>query len=180
MQEWWTDFYDEVIADILLCHDPVAIEKNADFILDLFRLAGRSIIFDQCSGQGDLSLAFAKRGMQTVGVDQATKYVEAAREKVRAQNVDCHFEVGDANRFVTRLPCDAAVNWHTSFGYSAYDCDNIQMLQCAYDSLRPGGQYVLDYLFPTAIVKNFQPRREYQSTKSNFANAASSVIYMPP
>ena len=169
MQEWWENFYNDIMADILLHHDPAVTDRNAAFILDLFRLAGRSVIFDQCAGQGDLSIALARRGMRTIGVEQAVKYVETARQKALVEKVDCHFETGDANRFVTPTPCDAAVNWYTSFGYSAHDSDNILMLQRAYDSLKPGGQYVLDYLFPTAIVRNFQPRREYETIKDGHA-----------
>src|ERR1700722_9844297 len=134
MGKWWTEFYDDVVASALLEHDPIRLSKTADFVISGCELAKDNLIFDQCCGQGDLSIALARRGMHTIGIDQSATYIKAAAEKAWMRRLDCRFECREAESFVAPRPCDAAINWHTSFGYYENDDENLQLLLRAYES----------------------------------------------
>lgn len=51
---------------------------------------------------------------------------------------------------------DLVINWHTSFGYSRNDNDNIEMLKRAYESLKENGAFIMEYINFEFVVKNFK------------------------
>jgi len=56
------------------------------------------------------------------------------------------FQSADAFTYKTEQPVDAAINWSTSCGYMRDDEKNIQMFNRAYDSLKPGGRFAVQYM----------------------------------
>ena len=66
------------------------------------------------------------------------------------------FHVADAFAFVAPRPCDAAFNWFTSFGYHRDDRVNQGMLSRAFESLRPGGRFALDYVCVPRVLREFR------------------------
>lgn len=160
MTDWWKDFFDDDYARYGLgATDPQVIEQIVGFLISTLYLAPGSnqTVFDQCCGVGRLSLPLAARGFRVVGVDQVKSYVEQASREAASRELDCAFHCADAGEFVSPKPCDAAFNWFTSFGYSADDTQNIRMMQRVFDSLKPGGRFVLDYLNFPRMFANMQP-----------------------
>jgi SAM-dependent methyltransferase len=146
MTNWWAELYDDQLADVLLdSTDAAADDATVRFLVEVLELEAGSRVFDQCAGTGRLSIPLARWGAQVVGVEQAARYVERARVRAREAGVDATFIAGDAFEVVPDAPCDAAINWWTSFGYLPDDAGNARMLRRAFEALVPGGRFALDY-----------------------------------
>ena len=64
--------------------------------------------------------------------------------------------MADAFEFVPDHPCAAAFNWGSSFGYADADRQNIKMLERAFESLKPGGRFILDYQNIPGVLRDFR------------------------
>lgn len=156
---WWHEFHDDLLASILLERtDPAELEKTLDFIIEVLELAPGARIFDQCCGIGSLARPLAARGFGVVAVDQAEGYIERARvEAEREPGLDLSYRAADARAYRPQDSVDGVINWWTSFGYAEEDDDNAQMLARAYESLRPGGIFLLDTMNAPGVLRHFQP-----------------------
>ncbi|HEY9703765.1 MAG TPA: class I SAM-dependent methyltransferase [Allocoleopsis sp.] len=160
---WWDNFFDETFADLLLERPTQKqIEEVGDFLVNTLQLKAGNTVFDQCCGSGDIACELAKRGINIIGVDQCEPYINRARKKAEKELLSIDFQVGYALNFVSSKPCDAVLNWYTSFGYSEDDQVNIKMLKCAYESLKFGGYFILDYTNPAYIFTNFQEHKFFK------------------
>lgn len=144
-EQWWIDFFDDAFADQYLArHHPSQIRDVIDFLTRTMKLAAGDIVFDQCCGIGNISAALAEEGFKTIGVDVVPSYIERAKKNAKENKLKCKFFEKDARAFITDVPCDAAFNWWTSFGYFENDADNQKLLDCANLSLKKGGIFILD------------------------------------
>lgn len=154
---WWTELYDDVLADVLLVReDEAEVEATVDFLHRHLRLRPGDAVFDQCCGIGSLSLPLARRGLRCFGVDLMPSYIDRARRAAQAAYLPVSFEVGDAFEHVTPERCHGAFNWWTSFGYAEDDLLNGRMLACAWHSLAPGGSFALDTMNAPGVLRSFR------------------------
>ncbi len=157
INNWWDNFFDETFADLLLERpNQQELEKVTNFLLNELNLNPGNTVFDQCCGSGDIACQLAKKDLNVIGVDQCESYINRAIKKAEKEHFKIDFQVGDALNFVSLKPCDAVINWYTSFGYSEDDQVNLKMIECAYQSLKIGGYFILDYTNPAYIFQNFQ------------------------
>jgi 2-polyprenyl-3-methyl-5-hydroxy-6-metoxy-1,4-benzoquinol methylase len=140
---------------LLVRDDANEVERTLHFLQEKLLLTSGTRVYDQCCGIGSLSIPLASLGHQVVGVDQCARYIERA-EQAKPEAIQLQFTAADACEFVCEEPCDAVFNWWTSFGYAPTDQQNLQMLRRAYESLKPGGRFALDYLNVPGILRNFQ------------------------
>jgi SAM-dependent methyltransferase len=155
--DWWTTLYDDVLAELVLVRrDPEELRATVAFLGDVLGLRPGAVVFDQCCGIGSLSMPLAEAGAHVLGVDQCAAYVERARREAGARGLPCTFHTADAFEFVPAQPCDAALNWATSFGYAADDRRNRDMLRRACAALRAGGRFVLDYHNIPFVLRHFR------------------------
>ncbi|MCA9549815.1 MAG: methyltransferase domain-containing protein [Myxococcales bacterium] len=153
---WWADLYDDLLADVLLTRaDAAETERTLALLTEVLALGPRSRVFDQCCGIGSLSVPLARRGHDVVGVDLMPGYV--ARANAAAEGTSARHEAADAFSYAVKPACDAAYNWWTSFGYAERDEDNRRMLERAFESLRPGGRFALDFMNAYQVVRHFAP-----------------------
>jgi SAM-dependent methyltransferase len=158
LTEWWSDLYDDLLADVLLDGTTGAeVDATVRFLVGELALSPGDRVFDQCSGTGRLSIPLARWGAEVVGVEQSARYVEQARSRARAAGVAPVFTVGDAFEHVPSQPCAAAINWWTSFGYLPDDDANARMLHRAYEALAPGGRFALDAPNVPGLLAAFRP-----------------------
>lgn len=157
---WLAGFYDELLADVLLVREPTEVEGTLSFLQRALELGPGARLFDQCCGIGSLALPLAERGFEVWGVDQCEPYIERGRREAEAQGLAslCHLEIADACSYVPSTPCDGAINWWTSLGHVGSDEGDRAMLQRAFEALRPGGRFALDYMNVPGIMRSFQPR----------------------
>lgn len=143
--EWWLSFFAGApFEHFLERKDSQELAQTVDCLWQSLRLSPGDTVFDQCCGTGQLSLPLARRGARVVGVDICQRFIDLARQAADAEQLNCTFVVQDAFDFVPAFPCDAAINWWTSFGYAQDDRRNARMLERAHESLRPGGRFALD------------------------------------
>ena len=152
--DWWRTFYDDRFTAARLPADS-AVEAVADFLVDTLGVKRGDSVFDQCCGTGRIGHALARRGAHVVGVDVNPRYIaQACAAAVAAQH---QWFTADAFTFVTPLPCAAAFNWFTSFGFSADDHDNLAMLRCAQASLAPQGMFALETFHTPYVLAHLRP-----------------------
>jgi SAM-dependent methyltransferase len=145
MTEWWTDLYDDHLADMMLEGGSAGeVDATLRFFIEHLAIKPGDRVFDQCCGIGRLSIPLARWGAEVVGVEQAARYVDRARVNAAAAGVAPAFTIGDAFAFVPDRPCAAAFNWWTSFGYLSDDNANARMLRRAFEALAPGGRFAID------------------------------------
>jgi SAM-dependent methyltransferase len=158
MTDWWSELYDDLLADVLLDGTTDAeVDATVLFLARELALSPGDRVFDQCCGTGRLAIPLARWGAEVVGVEQAARYVERARERARAAGVAPAFTVGDAFEHVPDRPCAAAINWWTSFGYLPDDDANARMLRRAFEALAPGGRFALDMPNVPGLLAAFRP-----------------------
>lgn len=155
---WWEDLYDNTVADLFMARrEPDELEATLAFLTQHLRLGAGHRVFDQCCGIGSLSLPLAARGIEIVGTDACAAYICRAADAANRTQLPARYFVADAFEFVPDVPCDAAFNWWTSFGYAAEDSRNVQMLCRACDALKPGGMFALDFLNAAQVLSQFHP-----------------------
>ncbi len=164
-ERWWDDFFDDDFAALWLSDDdPRERDQRTTGLMRLLDLGAGSRLFDQCCGVGRVAVPLVERGVHVHGVDGVASYVERARAGCQAlpdaSRGEFRFERADAFTHVPSTPCDAAINWYTSFGYAADDAANGAMLRCAHDALRAGGHFALDYPDMERVRACFRPRSE--------------------
>ncbi len=156
--EWWTTLYDEHLAEVLLVRkDDVELQKTLRFLHTHLRLQPDARIFDQCCGIGSLAIPLTAQGFCISGCDLGQGYIERANEEARRAGLTVDLHHADAFDYVPHEPCDAAFNWWTSFGYADSDTQNAQMLKRAFEALKPGGCFALDFMNVPGVLRSFQP-----------------------
>jgi SAM-dependent methyltransferase len=164
--DWWQSLYDETVAEIFLVRkDSEELTAAVAFLFAQLGLTPGAMVFDQCCGIGSLAVPLAARGVRVVGVDQAPGYIERASRTARQENAACEFHAADAMDFVPGVPCDGAFNWGSGFGY-ADDDRNRLMLRRAFEALRPGGCFLLDYQNIARVLRDFQACLVHRHTTS--------------
>jgi SAM-dependent methyltransferase len=155
--QWWKSFYDETFVNLLLLwKDQEEIDLTTNFLIEKLELKENSRVFDQCCGVGSLSIPLAKKGMEIIGVDLGADLIKQAQKEAKELKLKCNFYSTDAFEFVPKIQCDAAFNWHTSFGYSENTKVNLLMLKCAFESIKPKGHFILDFPNIVCTLKNFE------------------------
>lgn len=155
---WWTELYDDALADVLLERtDEVATARTIRFLRRVLELEPGDRVLDQCCGIGSLAIPLAREGFEVLGVDQAAAYIHRAIAAARAADVDARFFIGDAFTWRPERMCNAAFNWWTSFGYALRDAENRKMLERAAQAIVPGGKFALDFMNVPQVLRAFQP-----------------------
>ncbi len=160
---WWESFYEDTPFDIYLArNNQVELEQTLAFLRDRLRLSPGARVFDQCCGLGGVSIPLAQLGFSVTGVDLCSKYIRKAKLEAERLGVTAQFHEGDACEFVPTESADGAFNWFTSFGYFESDADNIKMLKRAFEAIKPGAYFALEFANIPFIIRNF--RDEMKST----------------
>ncbi len=163
--EWWTGFFDDVFAAVVLERpDPQERADTNAFLARHLNLRAGDHVFDQCCGTGGVSIPLAHAGYRVSGVDIIPSYIETALLSAASEGVQglCSFACADGRDYVPQgAPCDAVINWYTSFGYSPDDADNIRMLHCAAAALKEGGKIALDLTNMAASLRAAEQERHY-------------------
>lgn len=157
-EEWWKDFHLPEMGDVLLQRSEDQLSQTLDFLKGELALRPGNHIFDQCCGIGSLSLPLAQEGLRVTGCDLFEPYIaRAKRDAADLPSGSTEFYCADAFEYTPKRSCEAAFNWYSSFGYAANDAVNQQMLDRAFESLKPGGKFALDVPSVPYLLRNFNP-----------------------
>jgi SAM-dependent methyltransferase len=121
---------------------------------DLHRNSGPHIL-DLCCGFGRITAELARRGFAAVGVDITESYLRTAREDAAYEQLDIEYVREDARVFRRPGFFDVAVNLYISFGYFKKREDDLKTARNVYDSLKPGGAFIIETLGKEIAVRDF-------------------------
>lgn len=120
-------------------------------------------VLDLNCGIGRHSVELARRGIEVVGTDLSSLYVEIAEKRAREEKVEgkVRFRVADMREIASALtgekPFDGIANLWTSFGFYDDETNNEILRQCR-DLVRSGGFFALDIINRDWVVRNFEER----------------------
>jgi SAM-dependent methyltransferase len=112
-------------------------------------------ILDLCCGFGRITAELARRGFAAVGVDITESYLRTAREDAAYEGLDIEYIREDARVFRRPGFFDAVVNLYISFGYFKEKGDDLKTARNAWDSLKPGGAFIIETLGKEIAVRDF-------------------------
>ena len=115
-------------------------------------------VLDLCCGMGRHSLALADAGFHVTGVDLSDVLLDEARRLDSSRRVV--WMKGDMRAVPLDKPFDAVVNLFTSFGYFSEDGENLKVLKEMHRLLKPGGQFLIDFLNPAVVRRRLVPYSE--------------------
>jgi SAM-dependent methyltransferase len=112
-------------------------------------------ILDLCCGFGRITSELSRRGFAACGVDITESYLRTACEDAAHENLDIEYVKADARSFIRPAFFDAAVNLYISFGYFEDPEDDFAMVRNVYESLKPGGAFIIETLGKEIAVRDF-------------------------
>jgi SAM-dependent methyltransferase len=134
------------------------IESSDGEVANILKLCGGEArtALDLCCGPGRMSVALAKRGIRTTGVDLSTFLLDKAKARAGEAGVEVEWVREDMRRFVRAEAFDLAINVFTSFGYFAEPEENLRVLENVQRSLRPGGCFVIELMNKERLAHVFE------------------------
>ncbi len=141
---WYKDWFNSPFYHKLYFErDEKEAEAFIKKLIELLHPAPGSRMLDVACGKGRHSKTLASLDYQVTGIDISTDSIAFAKT----------FETGNLDFFVhdMRLPAwgnyfDYAFNFFTSFGYFKTRREHDDAIRTIANSLKPGGQFVIDYL----------------------------------
>jgi SAM-dependent methyltransferase len=114
-------------------------------------------VLDLCCGMGRITAELSRRGFSATGVDITAPFLEAAREDAAYERLDIEYVLADVRSFRRPLFFDTAVNLYVSFGYFEDPADDLLAARNVFDSLKPGGSFIIETLGKELAVRDFTP-----------------------
>jgi len=153
-EEWFnTKEYLEVYKN----RDDVEAENLAELILSNIKIESSGKILDMTAGAGRHAINFAKRGFNVTAVDLSKNLLKVAKENASVYDFNIDFIHSDIRKFETNDKFELVLNLFTSFGYFDSDEENFGLVRKAYNFLKSGGYFVLDYFNRNYLEKNLVP-----------------------
>jgi SAM-dependent methyltransferase len=170
-EEWFNDenfwkFYAPVIFDDKHWAEVPEVADSVTRLagLNLYRgekpsgeAGGGPRALDLCCGMGRISAELARRGFAVTGVDITESLLETARADAVYEGLDIEYIKEDARSFVRANFFDTAVNLYISFGYFEKIEDDLRLARNVYESLKPGGSFIIETLGKEIAVRDFVP-----------------------
>lgn len=121
-------------------------EEEAQFFIDnlvkKLNLNKGAKILDLACGKGRHAIHLNSLGYDVTAIDLSEESINIAK---KAENETLAFFVHDMRELYWSNHFDCILNLFTSFGYFDDENDNLKTLQSVYDSLKPGGVFVIDF-----------------------------------
>jgi 2-polyprenyl-3-methyl-5-hydroxy-6-metoxy-1,4-benzoquinol methylase len=165
-EEWFnTNEYLEVYKN----RGEIEAETLSELILANIKLEADAKVLDMAAGAGRHAINFARRGFKVIAVDLSKNLLNVAKKNASVNDFDIDFIHSDIRKFETSDRFDLVLNLFTSIGYFDNDEENIELLRKAYNLLKTGGYFVLDYFNRNYLETNL--------VSSSVETIRGSVIY---
>lgn len=138
--------------------------EEADKTVRLLQITPGARVLDLGCGIGRHSLELGRRGFKVTGVNRTKNYLKQAREQADKEKLDIEFVQSDMRAFRRPEAFDAVINLFTTFGYFEDIEDDRKVVKNVFDSLKPGGVFIMDTHGKETLSKIFQKRiwNEYE------------------
>jgi SAM-dependent methyltransferase len=145
--QWYEDedFWREMYPYMFPAEKFGAAEEQISQILSLTGME-KGAVLDLCCGPGRHALEFSRRGYRVTGVDGIKFLLDRAKERAAESGEQVEWIHKDMREFAKPNAFDLAVNLWTSFGFFENETDDLRVLSNIFESLRPGGLFVIDLL----------------------------------
>lgn len=128
-------------------------EEEAAFFLDNLlkhlQLAPGAHCWDLNCGKGRHSVYLNKKGYDVIGTDLSQQSITYAKQ---FENDHLHFYKHDMRNLFYANYFHAVFNLFTSFGYFRNRFEDEKVFQSVFNSLKPGGVFVLDFFNPARVL----------------------------
>jgi len=141
------------------------VQKTVQQVEDLVSLLGlppRARVLDLCCGQGRHAIELARRGFRVTGVDRTAAFIEQAAAQSKAEGLEVEWLVDDVRTFSRPGAFDATLCLGQSFSYFDTREDDEQFVRLAFDSLVPGGPFVLEADGKELMARTLEPRQWWE------------------
>ncbi len=165
-KDWFESWFDTHYYHIL--YKDRDFSEAELFIKNLMlhlQLPKSSFILDLACGKGRHALQLSELGYTIKGIDLSENSIKEAKKKV-AKNLS--FEVGDMRCAIAQNHFDGVFNLFTSFGYFNSMTENIKVLHCIEEMLKPNGIFVIDFMNSTKVIENIIPFEKIAKENINF------------
>ena len=137
-----------------------------DAICRAHRGGAPASFLDVACGPGYHCIEYARRGLQTVGLDLNPKMLDYASAKARTNETSAEFMLADMRDFKLRQPVDLAFCAMSSFHYLLTNEDTLAHLRTVARNLTPGGLYVIEAEHPRDVFRVGQSlQHEWESQR---------------
>ena len=110
---------------------------------------------DICCGMGRITLELARRGFAATWVDITAPLLEPAQDDASYENLEIEYLLADVRSFIRPGFFDTAVNLYISFGYFEDPADDLLVARNVFESLKPGGSFIIETLGKEIAVRDF-------------------------
>ena len=144
-----------------LMFTPKRVENAVDEINEieaLLELKSDMHILDMSCGVGRHSHELARRGYKVTGVDLTDSYLDTARRKAEAENLEIELLHGDIRDFCRTESFDVVLSMYTSFGYFEDSAEDKKSAHNLCESIKPDGQLLIEMMGKEVLARIFCER----------------------
>ncbi|NMM49744.1 class I SAM-dependent methyltransferase [Marinigracilibium pacificum] len=155
-KEWFDEWFNSPYYHILYKHrDHDEAQNFIDQLSGVLNFKAGQKICDLACGKGRHSIYLNSLGLDVTGLDLSQENIDAAN---KSSNDNLRFIQHDMRLPFADNEFDYVVNLFTSFGYFKTDDEDQSVIDAVYKALKPGGQFILDFLNPYTIINNLTPK----------------------
>ena len=151
------DYFWETTAPVMFTERRWEITPvEVDQVISLLGIKAEAHILDLGCGVGRHSLELARRGFQVTGVDRTKQYLKQASERAEQESLKIEFIQEDMRKFCRPDSFNGAISMFTSFSYFEDPEEDRKVALNVYQSLRPGGVFLLETHGKESLARIFQ------------------------
>lgn len=153
--EWFKDWFGtKEYLNVYRHRNESDAEDLINLIINNIPLPKSSEVLDLACGTGRHCILLAKKGFKVSAVDLSKNMLSEARNTAEKENLKINFIQSDLRNFTHSGKFDLIVNLFTSFGYFENDKENFQIFKTAYEHLKSGGYFIIDFFNKYYVEQN--------------------------
>ena len=159
--DWFKDWFES--DEYLKVYSHRNLEDAKKLTATLFKkidLPDNALVLDAACGNGRYSLLLSESGFRVVGFDLSKNLLLRAKENTSNNRENIFLFRADIRHLCFKVRFDLILLAFTSFGYFETDEENFKFTSAAFDFLKPGGYFVLDFFNPAYLEKHLVPYSE--------------------
>lgn len=158
--DWYEKWFGKDYLLIYPHRNEEEAQRQIEFLNKHIKLSKGAKVLDLCCGCGRHSIELKKRKYDVIGLDLSAELLDIACSRASENRLDIGFIKCDMREIPYESYFDLIVSFFTSFGYFDDDAENQKVLFAISKALKPGGNFLIDYLNPDYVKKNLVEKDE--------------------